>query len=121
MQRIRTLSEKSALQERFKNHEDESDRYLSNIFWMIFLTKGASGFRQTSFLFFQVALQKEKEDSRMSAGAADPGRADFGLAKVTVDTTAHADLHDFYSGALRSCGDHLQISDHSVMNQGCVS
>lgn len=87
---------------------------------MILLTKWASGFRQLSFPFFQVALQKENEDSRVSAGAADPGRGDFSLAKLTVYTSAHENLHHFYSGALRSCGDHLQIGDHFGMNQGCV-
>ena len=60
--------EKSALQETFRNQKDQGDVYLSNIFWMTFLIRGASGSRQTSFLFFKVALQREKQDAPMSCG-----------------------------------------------------
>lgn len=52
---------------------------------MIFLIKGTSGSRQTSFPFFKVALQKEKKRmSPWAAGAEDPGWGDFPLANVTV-------------------------------------
>lgn len=119
MQRIRTLREKSAPQEGFENHEDKSDKYLFKIFRTIFLNIGASGSKQISFLFFKVALQKEKGDSSMSAGAEDPGRGGFPLAKIPVYTTEHEDLHHFYFGAMRSSGDHLQISDHFGRHRGC--
>lgn len=60
MQKIRTL--RSLHQKRVRNYKDQRDRYLCKIFWMIFLTNGASGSRQTSLWFFRVALQKGKED-----------------------------------------------------------
>lgn len=60
--------EKSTLQERLRNQKEQSDRYLSNIFWTIFLIKGASGSRQTSLPFFKVALQRENEDAPMHVG-----------------------------------------------------
>lgn len=86
---------------------------------MIFLNKGASGSKQISLLVLKVTLQKEKGDSPMSAGAEDPGRGGFPLAKVPVYTTGHEDLHHLYAGAMRSFGDHLQITDHFGMNRGC--
>ena len=115
--------EKSTLQERLRNQKEQSDRYLSNIFWTIFLIKGASGSRQTSLPFFKVALQRENEDAPMHVGLKTKAGAGVGgpfpLAKVRADSAAPQDLHHFHLGALRSRGHHLQITDHFGVNSLC--
>lgn len=49
---------------RSKTHKDQSDKYLSKIFWMAFLIKGASGSRQISLPFFREALQRIKKKKK---------------------------------------------------------